>query len=286
MLAPHHGITHRPAVQTRVGVSLHPSGGRGVAYSNDFRTFAVSVHNNGQHDDAAFTQARFAKLFPSKQTVQRYLALIQQFGHCRPCRRTGNKRAEVLRDHNIVFIALYRVAFPKASAAQINAFLYRVNYGDVNFRFYTPSQISKAECRIGLTTKCGSTTAYQAYLPINVLKRWMYWNLPYPFGIADIRVEDLIDLDECGLFVETADKHIGKAYVGNRVRQEGNYQKSEKWTLLLGIAGSAAAERWQMMWLEGGTTGDKMIEFITRVLNEIEQGTPARRRCFTMDNLS
>ena len=39
----------------------------------------------------------------------------------------------------------------------------------------------------------------------------MYWNLPYPFGIADIRVEDFIDLDECGVFVETADKHIGKA---------------------------------------------------------------------------
>ena len=95
-----------------------------------------------------------------------------------------------------------------------------------------------------------------------------------------------IDLDECGVFVETADKHIGKAYVGNRVRQEGNYQKSEKWTLLLAVAGSAAAERLQMMWLEGGTTGDKMIEFIELILNAIGPGTPARRRCFTMDNLS
>ena len=97
----------------------------------------------------------------------------------------------------------------------------------------------------------------------------MYWNLPYPFGIADIRVEDFIDLDECGVFVETADKHYGKAYVGNRVRQEGNYQKSEKWTLLLAVAGSVVAERWQMMWLEGGTTGDKMIEFIEMILNTI-----------------
>jgi len=35
--------------------------------------------------------------------------------------------------------------------------------------------------------------------------------LAIPFGIADIRVEDFIDLDECGVFVETADKHIGKA---------------------------------------------------------------------------
>jgi hypothetical protein len=57
--------------------------------------------------------------------------------------------------------------------------------------------------------------------------------MPYPWGIADIRVEDLIDLDKCGLFVETAHKSIGKAFVGNRVQQEGNHSKSEKWTLLL-----------------------------------------------------
>ena len=41
--------------------------------------------------------------------------------------------------------------------------------------------------------------------------------MSYPWGIADITVEDLIDLDKCGLFVETADKGIGKAFVGNRV---------------------------------------------------------------------
>lgn len=56
-------------------------------------------------------------------------------------------------------------------------------------------------------------------------------------------------------------------------------------TFALGIAGSAAAERWVMMWLEGGTTGDKMIEFIQMVLDAIGVGTPARRRCFIMDNL-
>lgn len=113
----------------------------------------------------------------------------------------------------------------------------------------------------------------------------MYWNLPYPYGIADIRVEDLVDLDECGLFVETAGKNIGKAFLGKRVRQEGNYQKSEKWTLLLAVAGSAAAERWRMMWNDGGTTGDKMVEFFQNIFNDIGQGTAVRRRCFIMDNL-
>jgi hypothetical protein len=278
--------TQRPAIQTRVAAEPHPSDGRGEAYSQDLRSFVMHLyHNNQLVNNPAVQQAQAMYQFPCNRTIRRYIQLEQELGHVRPCRRTGNRRASVLRDHNIVFLALYRVVFPKCSAAQINAFLYRVNFGDVTFRFYTPSQITKAEIRIGLTRKRGSTTAFQAYLPINRRKRWLYWNMPYPYGIADIRVEDLIDLDECGLYVETAGKKIGKAYLGSRVRQGGNYQKSEKWTLLLAVAGAAAAERWQMMWNDGGTTGDKMIEFIGIVMADIGQGTPARRRCFIMDNL-
>ena len=237
-------------------------------------------------DHPIINQARGQHEFPSKRTTGRYKDLLASLGHYHHCRRTGNSRAIVLRDHNLVFLVLYRVVFPKCSAAQINAFLFRVNFGDPFFRFYSNGQITEAESRIGMTRKCGSTTAFQAFLPINKLKRWMYWHLPYPYGIADVKREDFIDLDECGVFVETADKHIGKAYTGNRVRQAGNYQKSEKWNLLLGIAGSEAAERWAEMWLEGGTTNIKMIEFIQKVLVDIGAGTPLRRRCFIMDNLN
>lgn len=275
----------RPALQTRVAVAPHPSGGRGFFYSQDMREFAMYIYQNNQLNNPAIQHAQALWLFPSLQTIRRYVIIQNMFGHVRPCRRTGNKRAVVLRDHNIIFLVLYRIAYPKCSAPQINAFLYPVNYGDVHFRFYTHAQITKAEFRVGMTRKRGSTTAFQAYLPINIRKRWMYWNLPYPYGIADIRVEDLIDLDECGLFVESAGKGIGKAFLGKRVRQEGNYQKSEKWTLLLAVAGSAAAERWEMMWNDGGTTGDKMIEFFTTILNAIPPGNHARRRCFILDNL-
>jgi hypothetical protein len=55
------------------------------------------------------------------------------------------------------------------------------------------------------------------------------------YGIADIRREDLIDLNDCGVFVETAHTHTGKAYIENQVRQAGNYQKAEKWNLLITI---------------------------------------------------
>ena len=77
---------------------------------------------------------------------------------------------------------------------RLAAFLYRVNYGNVTFRYYYPSQISACEQRIGFTRKRGSTTAFQAFLPRNIQKRWCYWNLPYPYGIEDVRCQDMIDL--------------------------------------------------------------------------------------------
>ena len=188
--------------------------------------------------------------------------------------------------HDLLLLALYRITFPKATAAEINAFLYRANYGSMTFRFYSPSQISETEKWIGLTRKKGSTTAYQALLPVNKHKRWAYWNLPYPYGIADIRRQDIIDLDECGVEVQSADRNIGKADVGKRVKQTGPYQKSTKYNLLLAISGDGAnPRRWRDTWTGEGTTGPRMIDFIQAILNDIGPGTPQRRYCFTLDNL-
>ena len=95
----------------------------------------------------------------------------------------------------------------------------------------------------------------------------------------------MIDIDECGVFVESADRKIGKVYVGKRVNQNGPNKKGQKWTLLFAISGDPASNRWKDMWLEGGTTGDRMIGFITNILEDIGPGTPERRRCFTIYNL-
>ena len=40
------------------------------------------------------------------------------------------------------------------------------------------------------------------------------------------------------------------------------------------------------MWLEGGTTIEKMIDFVTTILNSLPHGNAGRRYCFTMDNLN
>ena len=132
----------------------------------------------------------------------------------------------------------------------------------------------------------GSTTAYQAMLPINRQKRWCYWDPPYPYGIADVRRQDLIDLDECGIELSTAERDIGKAYVGERVQQEGLYSQTDKWNLLLAICGDPNNPlRWRDLWTGEGTTGRRMINFIQTILGQIPPGSAARRYCFIMDNL-
>ena len=164
-----HEITQRLLQQTRVDILPHPSGRSGV----------MRIREAGLSHDPLITQLPQQQLYPSIYTEERWSRLYNQFGHCRLCRRTGNARATVLRGHDLVLLSLYRMVFPKATAAEINTFLYRANFGNVDFCFYSSSQISEAEKRIGLTRKRSSTTAHQALLGINIQKRWNFWNLAY-----------------------------------------------------------------------------------------------------------
>ena len=186
---------------------------------------------------------RQTHVYPSSWTQTRWEALNNDMGHVRPCRRTGNKFRENFAGQDLVFLALYRMLFPKCTHAEINAFLYRSNLGNPLFQFYSPSQICRAEALIDLTRKKGSTTAYQALLPRNLMKRFQYWNYAFPVRIADISRSQIIDLDECGVFVETtASRKYGKSYNGFRVRETGAYSKGEKWNCLLAVSGEDGTE--------------------------------------------
>ena len=46
------------------------------------------------------------------------------------------------------------------------------------------------------------------------------------------------------------------------------------------------SRRWSQMWTEGGTTVDKMLEFLQHILDDIGHATPGNIYCFTMDNLN
>ena len=166
----------RPALQTRQSAVPHPLWGQGNSYSQDLCTLVLAINQLGPlpPDVQNFIgELRLNHVYPSASTERRYNTKIAA-GHNRPCRRTGNRIATRLRGPDLLYLALYHVAFPKASHAQINAFLYQINYGNPTFRFYSHSQISRAEKLIGLSRKRGSTTAYQAFYPVNLEKRWRF----------------------------------------------------------------------------------------------------------------
>ena len=288
-------ILPRPALQTRVEPVRHPSQCIGNPYSQDLRALVLFIRENMNGDDPIVGNMigvlRQNHLYPHPDTQRRWEMLRQNLGHARPCRRMGNRFGSRLTGQDLVLLAMYRCAYPKAIAAEINAFLYRANIGNPYFSFYSPSQISKAEESIGMTRKKGSTTAYQAYFPVNLRKRWRYWNLPYPLGMADVPRSRIIDLDECGLYVQSSNRPHGKAYKGMRVRELGPYQKGEKWNVLLAVSGEDgengnAARRWIDVWLEGGTTVTRMLDFITAILDDIGHATNDHFYVFTMDNLN
>ena len=184
-------------------------------------------------------------------------------------------------------MSLYRAGKPKATAAELNAFLFNMNRHNPNFNFYSGSQFSRAEKSIYLTTKRSSTTANQAFLFVNMQKRENYWNLPYPFGIANVPVADIIDIDECSIFLEQINRTCGKGMQGDRVTEQGAYSKTAKVNLMMAICGDPAMpERWHEMWEEGGTTIDRFVDFLERVINDLEAIAPNRTFYFTMDNLS
>ena len=134
-----------PVNQTRIADTPHPSTRSGEAYSQDMREMAMTLMANGTINEPAIQQLRNQHQFPSVATVRRWIQLEERLGHHRACRRNGNVMASTLRGHDLILLSLYRVVHPKAQIAEINAFLYRCNFGNPTFRFSSPSQISKAE---------------------------------------------------------------------------------------------------------------------------------------------
>ena len=110
------------------------------------------------------------------------------YGHVRALQRTGNHRAlREVSGHPLIFLGLYRAVLSKATGAEMIAALYQyhlLNYNTV--RFYSQSQINRAEIQLIITSKRGSTTANEAMTPFNIQWRHNYWNMNYPFGMANI----------------------------------------------------------------------------------------------------
>jgi len=118
----------------------------------------------------------------------------------------SNNRATILTGYARFCLMLYRILFPKATAAEINAYMYNITPGHQEPRFFSGSQIMRAEDDMGISRKCGAATARQANLPENVDKRHQFWTMPFPYGILGVHPHEIIDFDEAVIFVETTNR--------------------------------------------------------------------------------
>jgi hypothetical protein len=108
------------------------------------------------------------------------------------------------------------------------------------------------EVRLRISSKRGSTTAHQAMIPINLMKRHLFWTSALPIGIRHVAIDKFTDTDEAGLFLQTTNRNEGKAYINARVTDFGPYGHDEKWTLILTVDSSGFLHyRFQK---EAGTT--------------------------------
>lgn len=226
--------------------------------------------------------------YPARRTVLKWARRMRQHGHTRSYTKQGNLRAAVIRGETLLRLAAFKHAYPRSSINETNAFLWNSSMEPPGQRrLYSASQISNAEDRLGLSLKVSSTTARQAMLPINIQKRHNFWHLPYPFGVSNINREDLIDMDEAAVFLETINRKRGKTAIGTRCREVGVYGHSTKYTLMMAISADPNDRiRHHTIEQRAGTGNIEMAAFIRNLLTIVGPGTPARRRCFIMDNLT
>ncbi len=266
----------------------HPSQCKSTAYSSEIRQLAVENRLSGADQSENIRNLQDINLYPSESTVNRWMERYHEYGHVRSFRKTGNHRSQrEIKGRNMVLHALFRAFRPKATAAECIAMLYEMNRGQPGNRFHCPSNITRVEKQLCLTRKRGSTTAFEAMTPRNQQWRWNYFNLPYPYGIADIPALLVIDLDKDGIYPDRTNRKYGKTVVGDRCREYGLYVRDCKLNLLLAISGDPInPDRWFEIWENEGTTIDRFVLFIQRLLIDLGQGVQGNRRVFVMDNLN
>ena len=146
-------------MKTRRQQVYHASLGIGKPYPHEVRDQIVWRHVNGiPQTNAMIRQLQAAKQYPSSRTITRYIRQYLTVGHVLPYSRTGNRRVqrEVI-GADLISLAILRSIRPKAMICEVKAFIHSTNpANDV----YSDSQICRAETRLGLTRKKGSTTAF------------------------------------------------------------------------------------------------------------------------------
>ena len=76
--------------------------------------------------------------------------------------------------------------------------------------------------------------------------------MPYPYGMVNIKDLDVIDINETGMDLVSANRRHGKAHRGERMREAGPYSKTGKVNVLLAISDNPDnPDRWHEIWSGG-----------------------------------
>lgn len=260
----------RPPLQQLIAVTPHPSRG-GNSYSVDARQQAMVIPN----------YVHVPGVTAAHSSVRRWRRRLNTTGSIRPFCHTGNVFATLLRGRDMWLVARYMKAYPKARADEVSAYV--MNHSMIP-RLISRAAMLRCQARLGMTTKVGSTSAFQAQLPINRFKNHLYFNSPPPTGIVGVNRFTILDIDEAGFTLESPNRRHGKAKVGMRVQEAGPYGHQEKVTVIAGIM--PTGERYIQVSSLQGTSALTFNTFVESICIQRQQNPNAPSVLFTWDNLT
>ena len=278
----------RPPLGTRESAKKHPSNG-GNPYSQEFRQMVIELYNTEGWEALCtpeYDELRAQKKFPCKSTCKNWIKLEEQNGNIFPKRATGNKFSErEIQGEDLFNLTFYRMMRPKAYIDEVRAYVHNMNPNNLP---YSKSQIVRAEQKLCLSRKVGSSTSNEAYRPINLLKRQRYWQLPYPYGVVGEDVNRVIDVDEAAFKLQSQDRKRGKTKRFKRCNSRGMYKKGAgRVSLILGICGDGAEGlAFHRLYPQGGTNLWRFYTFMSDFIDFLAENRPGQSFCFTMDNLN
>ena len=232
-----HGI--RLPLGTRIADRSHARNG-GRPYDKETREQVLQIWQNNGGDNGGldaldtphYNQLQFQGKFPALITIERWVDTFKNEGHVLPKRATGNAFAtREIQGEDLVQLAIYRLVRPKAYLDEVIAYLHN---RDTTKDPYSQSQVNRAEKRLGLWLKVGSTTSDLAYKPANLEKRHRYGK----WVRDETDKENTIDIDETKSKEEDQNWKRGKVARSCHCNTRGTYRKGSRGVdLLMGVCG-------------------------------------------------
>lgn len=266
----------------------HASRG-GKPYPQEMREQVIAMHQSGGMEALKtdmINNLRAQRKFPHLDTCKRWIRQHQTVGHVLPKRHTGNHHStRELHGINLFQLAFFRMCKPKATIAEAIAYISNRN---PLIQPYCDSQIHRAEERLGLSRKVGSTTSEEAYRPDCLRKRKRYWSMPYPNGINGEDTDYMIDIDEACFKLESQNRARGKVTRSRRCDARGKFKKGTPGvSLLMGIGGDENDPfEFHQTFTRGGTNTWRFYNYMSDFIDWLNANRPGVSFCFTMDNLN